>query len=206
MEGQEAISNLFRLFLSENVSGPDPRLIPCPSEGYEASPSIIPAEEIQTGPPTSSRHFQPPGLHRHRWGGPLMCRPRCELLFEVCIQVGDPIRQPHLEWRQGDDLLDIEEEGGQWVFSQRDTGLSSPNPGPRVEGPDRFLWKDGNQGMGLTTSVLPIASLQFRILRYQPMRRGIPGGAIGSTLECSHWNASPQWTTVPPRRGGTEIG
>lgn len=66
MEAPEAISDLFRIFLPEDVSSPDPGIIPRPSEGNEASPSIIPPKKTQTGSPPSSRHLQAPRLHRHR--------------------------------------------------------------------------------------------------------------------------------------------
>ena len=182
MEAPEAISNLFRVFLPEDVSSPNPGIIPRPSEGNEASPGIIPPEEVQTGPPPSSRHLQAPGLHSHRWGHSAMCWLRCEFLFEVGIQVGGPIRQPDVEGRQRNDLLKVEEEGRQRVFPEGDSGFPSPNPGPGIEGADRFLGKDGNQGMGLTATVRPVTRPQLWVLRYQPILCGILGRVIRSTL------------------------
>ena len=186
MEAPEAISDLFRVFLPEDVSSPNPGIIPRPSEGDEASPSIIPSKEIQTGSPPSSRHLQPPGLHRHRWGQSAMCRLGCEFLFEMGIQVNGPIRQPNVEGGQRKDLLEVEEEGGQRIFPERDSDLPGPNPGPGIEGADRFLGEDGKKGMGLTATIGPVTRSQLRILRNQPVLCGIPGGVTGSTLKSDH--------------------
>ncbi len=53
MEGKKAVTNLNRVFLSEDVSGPNAGTISKPFEGDESPPRLVPAKKIQTGTPPS---------------------------------------------------------------------------------------------------------------------------------------------------------
>jgi hypothetical protein len=163
MEGLEAISNLFRVFFPKNIGRADPGLITGPAEGYVTPPRIIPAEKIQARTPPTPCHLHPPGLHRYWRGDSAVSRSRSEFLLQMGIQMIGSIRHPNVEGGEGEDVLEVQEEGGQGVLSKGDPELPSPDASIGVEGSDGFLRKKGNQCVSLSAPIGPIAGLQFRI-------------------------------------------
>jgi hypothetical protein len=164
MKGPEAVTDFFGVFFAKNIRSPHSIFVPRPAEGDVSSPGIIPPEEVEAGTPSASPHLHPPGLDGDRGGSSPVSRARGEFLLEVCIQMVGPIRPPNVEGREWEDILEVKEEGGQWVLSKGDSVLSCPHPGLGIERPDGLLREERNQCMGLAAPVRPISGLQFRIL------------------------------------------
>lgn len=130
MEGFEAIADFFRVFFTENVSSSHSALITGSPEGDVPSPSVISPEEIETGTPPTPSHLNPTRLYRNRWRGSAVSRPRGEFLLQMSIQMVGPIRHPNVEGGEGENILEVQEEGSQRVLSKGNPKLPCPHPRP----------------------------------------------------------------------------
>ena len=111
MESEETSPDLVRVFFPKDVGRPNRFSLAKRIEYDEATPSLIAAKKVQRRPPAPTLHLHSPGFHRHRRRGTTMGGRRVELLLYMGVEMFGPIPFPHTPGRQGNELLEKEEEG-----------------------------------------------------------------------------------------------